>query len=140
MSLRTDIQNDLIDAVMTGTFYKVTYINTNHNKPTQTVEKVTPSFVWVNSIGGALDKAASKSARDGNSFSFNAWNFVMRINFPVEVDEEPFLTQELGNLKLIVQGVRVSIKSVTFAATHPVTAGSQTGTQLEVNLTVETRR
>ena len=139
MSIRTEIQNQIITFVESGTFNIITY---SGNVPTDTGTPIASKriAVYVNETGGSLDKSSDRMARNAEQYILKGWNFEVRVKFNKEVDIDYFLTEELGKLRISSPGVRISIDNVSYVVEHPVTAGSPTGTQLLINLTVNTRR
>ena len=137
MSLRTTIQNKVVELVEAGTFTAVTYTG---NVATDTEELETPSSIVCNEVSGGLtDKA--KTGATSVAYSLAGWRFECVVSFNKEVDTSTFLLGELKNLNFNVDNMLVSVTPTgDFNVTHPPRQGSHNGTKLTIGLTVNTRR
>lgn len=136
MSLRVDIQKKLIELFRAGTFYPVTYDVSGI--PTASSEKLAPSTVLCNESSASI---AAKADGQGLGYQFAGWSFTVYLNFTKEIDYSEFVLNELKDV-IVNSGVVMATASIggSVIVKHPPRQGAETGTELQFNISIKTRR
>lgn len=137
--VKTEIQKKIIEVIEAGTFPMIRYDENTPIVGENYTEEIGKPIVWVNETAAQINDSAKDSGRD-RKYNLSGWNFEARIKFKTEVDTSYFVTNELCDLTLHVEGYMVRVKTGGYNVMHPPTGGPPTGTQIVLNLTANTRR
>ena len=139
MSLRTDIQTRIIQALKGGNYPVVTY--SSSGLPVTGTQTLVPEVVC-NEIEGQIVRAGGS----GSGYVMQGWVFEALVKFSKEVD----VTDSLMDFSLSYVYTDPTDSSKTYAvmivfnsqytSEHPVTQGSHTGTRVKLSFIVNIKK
>lgn len=135
--MRLEIQKKIIETCRAGTFKVVKY-EKGTDLPFYSGECDIPE-VRCNEIQGGIVNTSKRGARDSH-FSIDNWLFEARLKFKQEVAFDEFLKTELSQVRFEAEsGQMVTLSAGSFVVAHPAQHGNQSGTNLTIVITANTR-
>lgn len=134
MGLRVEIQKRLITLFKNGIFPSVSY---DSGGTPSTGSNLVPT-ITCNEVASSIE---TKAGSGGIGYAFSGWTFEVICEFTKEVDYSDFVIDELKDIvfnynnNLITANVGSSI-----VVKHPPRQGSHSGTILQFNFNIKTRR
>ena len=134
MGLRVEIQKQLLTLFKAGPFPGVTYDVSG--VPTAGAS-VTPSVIC-NEVSSAI---IAKATGTGIGYDFSGWSFQVICEFVQEIDYSDFILTKLQDLCFTSGQIMVTAHvGSSIVVKHPPRQGALTGTILEFNFNIKTRR
>jgi hypothetical protein len=134
--LRVDIQRKIMQAVIAGSFYEVRYNDVTHLPIDIGTTKIVPGSVICNEVAAGILFSSTHGAREPVG-SLDNWQFNCTFEFNKEVTTYKFLTEELQPIRFTSEDkTRAEIKFGSYSVSHPARQGANSGTQVELGITV----